>query len=210
MSLLAIHRGQDPHTPAPAKFSNVDRSFVVRRLQKNAATLVAAHPRSEYLGPDELVENIARTSGFQTTDLAILLITIGPERHTLVCVPERVWHGGRKHDLLKLKRIAGHAGRSCILVPEAAIQRQPRLATSRVIEDATGVQVSLEQRMAVLIHLIERGSSTLFDCACVMNHPSPFSAILHLVAVGVVKMESDSTLSPETKIELPDRLIGVT
>lgn len=205
---LAVNRGQDPHLPAP-KFSNVvDRSFSVRRLYRNAASLIAANPRTDFLGPDELVENLARTRGFQSADLAILRIAIGPERHTLVCVPEMVWHGGRKHDLLALKRIAGHAGRSCVLVPEAAIQRQPRLATSRVIENATGVQVSMEQRMEVLIHLIEQGSSTLFDCACVMNHPSPFSAILHLVAIGVVKMKSDSTLSPETKIELPDRLIG--
>lgn len=203
MIQLAANRGLDPHPPSPDSKRSVDWSFIVRRLHRNAATLIAAHPRADYLGPDNLVENVARSRGFATSDLAILRIMVGPARHTLVCVPERVWHS-RKCDLLELKRLANWAGRSCILVPEAAIQRQPRLGTARAIEDATGVEVNMEQRMDVLIHLLERGYSTLFDCACAMRHESPFSAVLHLVAIGAINMKSDARLSPETRIDLPD------
>lgn len=199
---LAVNRGLDPHIPPPKPVHVVDRSFTVRRLHKNASSLVAAHPRADYMGPDDLVENLARARGFATSDLAILRISIGPERYTLICAPEQIWHS-RKHDLVELKRIAGHVGRDCVLVPEQAVQRQPRLSTARVIEDASGIRVSMDQRMNVLIHLIERGSSTLFDCACVIEHPSPFSAVLHLVAIGVVRMDSNASLSPETRVDLP-------
>lgn len=200
---LAVNRGLAPLFPDLNSDHTVDRSFVVRRLYKNASTLIAAHPRADCLGPDDLVENLARSQGFTATDLAILRIAVGPDRHTLVCAPERVWHA-RKHDLLELKRIAGSAGRSCILVPEAAIQRQPRLSIARTIEEAAGVRVTMEQRVSVLIHLLEHGYSTLFDCACVIDHDAPISAILHLVAIGVVKMRRDAALSPDTRIDLPD------
>lgn len=204
---LAENRGLDPHPPSPEFTHSVDWSFIVRRLQRNALTLIAAHPRADYLGPDNLVENLARSKGFEATDLAILRIMVGPERHTLVCAPDRVWHG-RKCDLLELKGLANWAGRSCVLVPEAAIQRQPRLSTARAIEDATGVEVTMEQRMDVLVHLMERGYSTFFDCACAMTHESPFSAVLHLVAIGAIRMRSDARLSPETRIDLPEPIIG--
>lgn len=200
---LAVSRGLDPHFPAPAPEQKVDRSFVVRRLHKNATTLLAAHPRTTHLGPDDLVENLASSLGFETVDLAILRVMVGPNRYTLICAPERIWNG-RKRGLLELKRVAAAAGRNCVLVPEGAIQRQPRLGTARTIEEASGVEVTMEQRMDVLVHLIEHGYSTLFDCACAIRHPSPFSAILHLVALGVIKMRSAGRLSPETRIDLPD------
>lgn len=200
---LAVSRGLDPHFPAPAPEQKVDRSFVVRRLHKNATTLLAAHPRTTHLGPDHLVENLASSLGFETVDLAILRVMVGPNRYTLICAPERIWNG-RKRGLLELKRVAAAAGRSCVLVPEGAIQRQPRLGTARTIEEASGVDVTMEQRMDVLVHLIEHGYSTLFDCACAIKHPSPFSAVLHLVAMGVIKMRGDGRLSPDTRIDLPD------
>jgi len=203
MSRLALNRGLTAYPPASPSFGVVDKSFTVRRLFKNTASLLAAHPRAQYLGPDVAVENIAVTHGFASYDLAILRISLSRIRRTLVCVPEPVWHL-RAKDLLKLKHDASRAGRKCVLVPEKAVQRQPRLDNARAIEMATGIDVSMEDRLAILLHLAERGSSTLFDCACAISHPSPFSAVLHLAALGVIAMGTDRPLSPETRVDLPD------
>lgn len=201
---LALMRGLDPLVPkTPSNDQVVDRSFVVRRLYKNAHSLIAAHPAASELGADELVANLAATIGFTSVDLAILRIMIWPRRYTLVCIPELIWYG-RMHDLFELKRLAAEIGHACVLVPEAAIQRQPRLSVARAIEQAAGVEVTMEQRMEVLVHLIERGHSTLHDCALAMTHPSPYSAILHLVTLGVLRMRPDRPLCLETRIELAD------
>lgn len=200
---LALSRGLDPQLPAHTNKQTVDRTFVARRLQKNALTLIAAHPNATYLGTDELVEELASGLGFKTFDLIILRATVSDKRHTLVCVPERVW-STRKQELVDLKRLAAASGHACVLVPESAIQRQPRLSTARAIEEASGVDVTMEQRMDVLVHLIEHGYSTLFDCACAISHPSPFSAILHLVAIGVIRMKGAGSLTLQTRIDLPD------
>lgn len=199
---LAAHRGLVPHFPNFSSKPVVDRSFVVRRLHKNASSLVAAHPDAEHLGPDLLVSNLALAKGFGRDDLAILRISLATERYTLVCAPEQLWQS-RKRDLVELKLMSVKAGRRCVLVPEAAVQRQPRLSTARTIEDASGVKVSMDQRMAVLLHLIEHGYSTLFDCACAIDHPAPFSAILQLVAIGVVRMDGNTDLSGQTRVDLP-------
>lgn len=205
MSLLALKGGSDPHTPAPAKPSIVDRSFVVRRLLKNAITLISAHPRADYLGPDKLVDSLACTKGFSADDLAILRVSVGMGRHTLICAPEVIWHA-RKFDLIELKQMASFAGRSCVLVPETAIQRQPRLSTARAIEEACGVFVSVDQRMAILVHLIESGGkSTFMDCACAINHPQPFSAVMHMVALGVLRIDLAAQLAPHSIVGLYDR-----
>lgn len=207
---LALNRGVDPQPPARPVAGIVDRSFVSRRLLKNAITLVNAHPRADYLGPDRLVESLACTKGFTTDDLAILRVSIATGRHTIICTPENIWHA-RKFDLLELKQIAGFAGRSCILVPEAAVQRQPRLSTARVIEEASGVWVSVDQRMAMLVHMIENGGkSTFMDCACAIDHSQPFSAVMHMVALGVLRIDAATPLSPHSTVSLFDPLSGET
>jgi hypothetical protein len=201
---LALRRGLDPLIPAPVSGSNLDRTFVARRLRKNALTLIAANPKVALLGPDDLAENIADRLEFEPHDLVILRVIISNRRHTLVCIPESVWFR-RKSALVELKRMAIAAGHNCVLVPEAAIQRQPRLSTAQAIEGATGVTVSMEQRMDLFLHLIDAGSSTLFDCACAMrSHPAPFSAVLHMVALGIVELRGTGYLSPQTRIDLPE------
>jgi hypothetical protein len=202
---LALNRGVDPQRPARNSDGIVDRSFVSRRLMKNTITLISAHPRAQYLGPDKLVDSLACTKGFSADDLAILRVSVGMGRHTLICAPETIWHA-RKFDLIELKAMAGFAGRSCVLVPESAIQRQPRLSTARAIEDACGVSVSVDQRMAILVHMIESGGkSTFMDCACAINHPQPFSAVMHMVALGVLRIDSAAQLTPHSTVGLYDR-----
>lgn len=200
---LAVTRGQRSPAFSSDAPDNVDRSFVARRLKRNAITLVSAHSRADYLGNDDLVESFARAKGFTADDLAILRVCIGTTRHTLICSPEQIWHA-RKFDLLELKSMAAFAGRNSILVPECAIQRQPRLGTARVIEDAFGVSVTLEQRMAILIHVIESGgTTTIMDCVCAIDHDQPFSAVIHLVGLGVLTMNSNAALTPHTLVRLP-------
>lgn len=202
---LALNRGVDPQPPALSSTGIVDRSFVSRRLLKNAITLISAHPRAEYLGPDKFTDSLACTKGFSSDDLAILRVSVGMGRHTLICAPEAIWHA-RKFDLLELKAMAAFAGRSCVLVPEAAIQRQPRLSIARAIEEATGVTVSVDQRMAILVHMIENGGqSTFMDCACAINHIQPFSAVMHMVALGVLRLDTAVDLAPNSKVTLYDR-----
>lgn len=180
---LALSRGLDPQSAARNFAPVVDRSFVKRRLLRNVTTLISAHPRAECHGADKLLENLSYAQGFTDNDLAIVRISIGLRRHTLVCVPEGVWRT-RKTNLIELKRVANFVGRSCTLVPEIAIQRQPRLSTARAIEEACGVSVSVDHRMAVLVHMVECGGvSTFMDCACALHHPQPFAAIMHMVAI---------------------------
>ncbi len=205
MSLLALNRGSDPQSPARNYTGIVDRSFVSRRLLRNAVTLINAHPRADYLGPDKLVDNLACAKGFTGDDLAILRVSIGMGRYTFICAPETIWHA-RKFDLLELKEMGSFAGRACVLVPESAIQRQPRLSTARVIEEACGVSVSVDQRMAILVHMIESGGKTTFmDCACAITHAQPFSAIMHLVALGVLRIDASAQLRPDSTVSLNDR-----
>ena len=182
-----------------------DRSLEVRRLTRNALSLINANPHIEYLGSDFLVENLARSQGLGADEVVILHVRIrGTRRHTLVCVPSRIWHSeDKKPALIQLKRAANQAGRGCVLVPEMFIQRQPRLGSARAIEQSLGVFVTAEDRLAILIHLVESSYSTLFDCACAIRHEAPFSAVLALVAEGVIRM-SGHEVGPSTRIDLPE------
>lgn len=205
---LAVNRGSPPHALHSSNEVSVDRSFIVRRLHRNTATLVNAHPRADYLGHDDLTESLARATGFSPDDLAVLRIAIGSRRHTLVCVPSHAWYA-RKQDLLELKELANSAGRSCVLVPETAIQREPRLGVARAIEEAFGVAVSLENRMAILVHIIDAGGqSTIMDCACAIDHPEPFSAVLHMVALGALKLGKPGELRPHSMVCLADLAVA--
>ncbi len=126
----------------------------------------------------------------------------------MVCPPSHVWHT-RKSELVELKEMANAAGRSCFLVPEAAIQRQPRLSVARAIEEAFGVEVSIEDRMTILVHMIEAGGqSSLMDCACAIQHPEPFSAVLHMVSLGILSIDGGSQLTPNSVVLLSDGAVA--
>lgn len=181
-----------------------DRSLEIRRLRRNLLSLVNAHGQLEALGDDALVVSIADQLGISRDEIAILRVRVrGKRSHTLVCVLSRLWHDiSGKEALISLKRSADAAGRGCILVPETSVQRQPRLSTAQAIEQALGVSVTAEDRLAILAHLIDVGYSTLMDCAALVKGDAPFSIVLSLVAEGAVRMTSDR-LSPNSRIDLP-------
>lgn len=185
--------------------SIVDRTLAVRRLRKNAISLLQARPESVPLGDDGLVSSIAKMEGLGARDVTILRVAISGTRYTLVCVPHVVWHDEDcKPRLMAIRRRANQARRNCVLVPASFIEREPRLTNSRAINDALGVAVTMENRMAVLIHLVENGYSTLYDCANVIEHPNPFSCVLSMVAMGIIRMDLSKVMTPETRIDLAD------
>lgn len=201
MSLAPHSRVASARAPA---FDNCDRSLEIRRLRRNLTTLVNAHPHLEALGDDALVGGLADALGLAGQEHAVLRIRVhGKRSHTLVAVLSRLWHDPAGKDaLIALKRAADAAGRGCILVPEASVQRQPRLSTAKTIEQSMGVRVTAEDRLAVLGHLIDVGYSTLFDCACLVKGEAPFAIILSLVAEGAIRMSGEK-LRPDTRVDLP-------
>jgi hypothetical protein len=185
--------------------SCADNTFAIRRLRRNALSLLNAHKDAVALGDDDLVLSMVKSTGLDRNDVAAIRVAITGKRYTLICVTNPTWHDpDRKAALLELKRQANRASRNAVLIPATFIQREPRLGNCRAIETAAGMDVSAENRMAILIHLVENGYSTLFDCACVVDDASPFSVVLNLVAQGVLKMDMNSAMTPETRIDLPD------
>lgn len=195
-----------PHRREPATSSvEFDNTFAVRRLRRNVISLLNAHKDAVPLGDDDLVLAMARGAGFGSDDLTAIRVAVTGSRYTLVCVVHAAWHDPlRKSALVALRRRANQAGRNAVLVPSAFIQREPRLGNCRAVEMAAGLDVTADHRMAILIHLVENGYSTLYDCACVVDHPAPFSVVLNLVAQGIIKMDMNSAMTPETRIDLPD------
>ena len=164
---------------AASSASCVNNTFAIRRLRRNAVSLLNAHKDAAPLGNDDLVLSMVRSTGLDRDDLAAIRVAVTGKRYTLICVTNSTWHDpGKKAALLELKRHANRAGRNAVLIPATFIQREPRLGNCRAIETAAGMDVSAENRMAILIHLIENGYSTLFDCACVVDDASPFSVVL--------------------------------
>ena len=64
----------------------IDRSFEIRRLARNVRSLIIGHPKTAYLGQDDLVEHLADQQGFASWDLSIHRISVGRDVRTLICV----------------------------------------------------------------------------------------------------------------------------
>lgn len=183
----------------------IDRTFEVRRLRRNLLSHLHAHPHAEALGDDSLVEALAVELGIGLDEVVIQRIRVrGVRRHTLVVALSRLWHDPRgKASLFELKRASHAGGRGLVLVPETAVHRQPLLGTARTIEQAMGVRVTAEDRLSILVHLIDVGYSTLIDCAAMVKGEAPVSVVLSLVAEGAVRL-SGNRLHPHVRIDLPD------
>jgi hypothetical protein len=187
---------------ARPRSARIDRSLELRRLARNITTMITAHPRTTALGHDDIVEHIADQQGLGRA-LSIHRIVIGQRIRTLIGVPDRVQrHKASRVQLLALKHAAAAAGHPVILVPESFIQRQPRLSNLRMIEEASGVVVRAEHRIAVLMHLVETGHSTIIDCAAVVHHDTPISLLLRLVADGVIRISTNRPIGPHTRVDL--------
>jgi hypothetical protein len=183
--------------------AQIDHSLEIRRLARNVQTLIAAHPKTMPLGRDDLVEHLADTHGLGRFDVSIHRVCVGSQIRTLICVPERIArHAQSRAMLIALKHAAADAGHRSVLVHERFVQRQPRLSNMRLIEHAQDIAVRAEDRMAILMHLVEHGYSTIIDCAGVVSHASPIALVLHLVADGVLSIRTDKPIGPNTRVDL--------
>jgi hypothetical protein len=177
------------------------------RLQQQIRDLISANPSCRYIGGNFAVEHIARGLSFEPHDLAIADVKIGRRIVVLICVPHRIWDNklplSRVIELRAKARAAGHAA---ILVPQAIIEREPRLGNSQLLARTKSIKVDATSRMAVLAHLIENGASCLSELAGLIRHSDPFGAILHLVTTGVIAIDLRWCITPYTiaDIAAPD------
>jgi len=150
------------------------------------------------------VEVAVQAAGVNVEELVILKVaTPNLGAMTIICVPSRLSQLPRVLSaLLHIKREGKAEGRKMVIVPAPFVHRQPRLSSARAIEDASGFHVSRSNRLAVLEHLLERGQSTLMNCALAVDHPAPFACVLQMVAAGDLKMNLNKRLRPETRIEI--------
>lgn len=173
------------------------------KLHNQIHDLITANPACRYIGGNVAVEAIAARLGFMPHDLAIADVRIGRRIVTLICVPHRIWDqpfpSAKCIDLRFQAREAGHAA---ILVPQAVIEREPRLGNSELLARTAKIRVDATSRMAVLAHLIDNGPSCLSELAGLVNHPDPFGAVLHLVTSGAIGINMGECITPYTMADI--------
>src|SRR5690606_10992314 len=123
---------------------------------------------------------------------------------TLICMPHNVWNRpytmGR---VIDLRFRARKAGDNVVLVPQGVVERQPQSDNAAMLGRLVKVRVDATTRMIVLAHLIENGDCALAELADLIEHPDPFGAVLHLVAVGAVSIDISQCITPYTMVGLP-------
>lgn len=173
------------------------------RLHQQVRDLVSANPTCRYIGGNHAVEHIAASLGFEPHDLAIADVRIGRRIITLICVPHRLWDqplpSARAVDLRFQAREAGHAA---ILVPQAVVEREPRLGNSQLLARTVHIRVDATSRMTIFAHLIENGPSCLSELAGLIEHADPFGAVLHLVTTGAIALNIEQCITPYTIVDM--------
>lgn len=173
------------------------------KLHQQLRDLISANPACRYIGGNSAVEHMATRLGFAPHDLAIVDIKIGRRIVTLICVPHRIWDrtfpSAKAIDLRYQARQAGHAA---VLVPQAVVEREPRLGNSQLLARTVHIKVDATQRMIVLAHLIEHGASCLSELAGLIEHADPFGAVLHLVTTGAIALNIEQCITPYTMVDI--------
>ena len=193
---------QDLHCPRAAKAARYGREF--KRLRKNLISLIKAQSKFIYLGMNWTVADLAMQHGFSDVDLANARIGTIHGEVTVIAVPSRHWHQSGSMDMLMtLKRAASDAGHRCVVLPETAIHKQPRLDNSLMLAQSGTVDVSATSRMNLIAYLIENGSCSLIECASVVEGSDPVASVLRLASMGVVQVDLEQTIGPHTLVHLP-------
>jgi hypothetical protein len=173
------------------------------KLHSQIRDLITANPACRYIGGNFAVEAIAARLGFQPHDLAITDVRIGRRIITLVCVPHRIWDRAYPSAMcIDLRFQARQAGYAAILVPQAVVEREPRLGNSQLLARTANIRVDATSRMAVLAHLIDNGASCLSELAELVNHDDPFGAVLHLVTTGAIAIDLGECITPYTMADI--------
>jgi len=174
------------------------------KLHQQIRDLIAANPTCRYVGGNNEVEYIATRVGFEPHDLAIADVKIGRRIICLIVVPHRVWdHAFPSAMAVDLRHQARQAGYAAVLVPQAVVEREPRLGNSQLLARTVNIRIDATSRMAVLAHLIENGASPLSELAGLVTHPDPFGAVLHLVTTGAIAIDLAKCITPYTLADIP-------
>lgn len=101
--------------------------------------------------------------------------------------------------------VGGHAacadGRLFRVETAASLRAEPRFTTVRLIMECRRAPVSAGDRVRILHHLDECGTASLIECAgAVQNSRDGVAAVLALAVEGLVAVEIDRPILPETKV----------
>jgi hypothetical protein len=179
------------------------------KLHNQVRDLITANPACSYIGGNSAVEHITYRLGFMPHDLAIADAKIGRRIITLIVVPHRIWDQAYPSSMcIELRNQARNAGYAAVLVPQAVIEREPRLGNSQLLARTAKIKLDATSRMAVLAHLIDHGASCLVELAELIEHRDPMGAILHLVTTGVLTIDMGSCITPYTMADIASPHIG--
>lgn len=180
----------------------VDYSFESRRLKKNLLNLIRVSNTVYPAGDANLIENIAVLEGWREPEFVAVALRSGSRRFCVLTAPSSIWRT-RRQGLADIKRKAADVGLRVMLISPQFIQREPRMTNTRAIADTCHIFLTAEDRMAVLLHVLENGYSTLQDCASVItDSEAPFSAVLSLASMGLLDIDLNQPLRPNTRVDL--------
>jgi len=184
MSMITAMLPSSAH--APLATSNIaSRKRRHDRLSRNLRALIALCPDVHLIENTPRLEVLLRQFGFRPFDVAVEALRIGCRAVTLVCAPYLTWHRDGPQ-LMALKRAAADGGQRVVLIPESAVQRQPRLNTALAIADAVGTHIPPTARMQILAHIIASGgSASINDCANVATSFPDFVELATRIGMGV-------------------------
>jgi hypothetical protein len=208
MSANASHLAHLNDSQIPARSpKDFRRSRHIKRnvkLHQQVRDLITANATCRYIGGNPAVEYIATRVGFEPHDLAIADVKIGRRIICLIVVPHRIWDRSFPSAMaIDLRKQAREAGYAAILVPQAVVEREPRLGNSQLLARTANIKIDATSRMAVLAHLIENGASCLSELASLVTHPDPFGAVLHLVTTGAITIDLGKCITPYTLADIP-------
>lgn len=188
---------------APLATSNIaSRKRRYDRLSRNLRALITLCPDVHLVENTPRLEDLLRQFGFRPFDVAVEALRMGCRAVTLVCAPYLTWHRDGPQ-LMALKRAAADQGQRVVLIPESAVQRQPRLNTALAIADAVGTHIPPTARMQILAHIVENGgSASINDCANAVTHPDPVAAIFQMISDGVLAVDLSRALLPHSVVSL--------
>ncbi|WP_338609804.1 hypothetical protein V6617_06305 [Pelagibacterium nitratireducens] len=190
----------DPEMP-PFQLAELPVDHPPSRLLRNFLSLIKACPCSHSLGDDAVIRKALDAAGL--TSVIAHRLSYKANVMTIIVVPGSIWH--EPLPMLRIRAIKrerhGNNRRTCI-IPESVVHRQPRLSNSQYISNAAQVWVPPEDRMAVLLHLIENGYSTVIDCAREVKSAPPVAAVFQMISDGTLMIDLDKPILPHSRIDL--------
>jgi hypothetical protein len=192
--------------PSPMPAAAFDRPMTLPLFAPLATRLDAALfviPVVTAIARDPVVEALEQPFGLGSAGLVSRRVRVADGRRlTVVGVPSSVWGETAKAALLTLKSAAAQVGRRVLLVPEGALDREPRMSDALLVAGCSGLAVSPTDRLSLGLALIEAGGSLpLVDAAeCMARADDPVAAVLALVAGRVVGLDLGQALGPESRV----------